>query len=126
MIYAIEAVTCDGSHEGGEHKLGFIKFGRANNPAARLKELATGSPHRLFLVASEYWPDEIEGIIHRAFADYRVNGEWFSPSGRVEEFLITMCCPEGGGDAKFTACMSVLFDVFLEKGGQAPKGDCHG
>ena len=114
MIYAIEAVTCDGNHEAGEHKLGFIKFGRAKNPDARLKELATGSPYRLSLVAKEYWPDEIEGIIHRAFANRRVNGEWFKPSGRVEEFLMTMCCPESGGDIKFTACMSVLFDALRE------------
>ena len=83
MIYAIEAVGLDR-----------VKFGKAKDPEARFRILSTASPVPLQLIIVAPWPDFYEGVIHRAFAEERITGEWFLATKRVEKFCHIM---DGGG-----------------------------
>jgi hypothetical protein len=67
-IYFIEA---DG--------LGRVKIGSAKDPAKRLKELQTGSPARLRILATIQTDDprRLEHRLHKTFMDARILGEWF-------------------------------------------------
>lgn len=79
MIYAIEAV---GS--------GFIKFGRATSVGKRLKELDTGCPHELNILAVANWPDAMEGAIHRYLQDSLEKLEWFRDGPEAQRVLECM------------------------------------
>ena len=59
--------------EVGRVKIGCTK----DDPAKRLKTLQCGSPCelRLHSILEGGWQREQE--LHRAFADYRLHGEWF-------------------------------------------------
>ncbi len=54
-----------------------IKLGYSIQPEQRLKELQTGSPYKLKMLAQ--WPGTryMESQLHRALAAYRQDGEWF-------------------------------------------------
>lgn len=58
---------------------GPIKIGYALEPIQRLKSLQIGNPRLLVLVG--YFPGDVamERRLHARFADWRLNGEWFSP-----------------------------------------------
>lgn len=99
MIYAIEAVGLDR-----------VKFGRAKNPASRIRELSTGSPVPLRLVAAVGWHDEKERFIHAAFAEFRLAGEWFSMTGRVSELVRTMMSRDMSEEDKYVACSGLIAD----------------
>jgi hypothetical protein len=53
-----------------------VKIGRSDNPLKRLAALQVSSHDRLYLVASV--AGDIEQQMHRAFADRRLQGEWFN------------------------------------------------
>jgi hypothetical protein len=76
MIYAVRAVGTE-----------FIKFGRANNLARRLKELETGCPYELDVLAVADWPDGQESAIHSYLSETRVKLEWFMDSARAQEVI---------------------------------------
>ena len=97
MIYAIEAVGLDR-----------VKFGRAIKPVTRLKKLSTGSPVPLKLLAVAEWPDDHEIMIHDAFRDFRICGEWFDVCPIVAEFLSTFMCSKRSDDDKYWSCMEIL------------------
>lgn len=100
MIYAIRA--CGANR---------VKFGKAKSPAKRIKELSTGSPYHLCLMAAVDWEDEIERLIHAAFKKQRVNGEWFEVDDHVKSFVSTMMCPNADDAEKFGACMQILVEM---------------
>ena len=57
---------------------GNIKIGRSKDPQKRLKQLQTGNPNKLKLIAffeGEGWKEK---IIHEKLRRYRLKGEWFS------------------------------------------------
>lgn len=59
----------------------FIKIGRAENVADRIKGLQTGNARQLYLLASEPGERDAERAIHKAFEPTRIPyGEWFVPS----------------------------------------------
>ena len=60
-------------------KTGDFKIGRSKNPQRRLKQLQTGSPHRLKLLLIVENQGTIEKKLHRRLQKYRSrrNGEWF-------------------------------------------------
>lgn len=111
MIYAIEVLGSRGDCTAGEHVFGLVKFGKANDPESRLKVLATASPYPLRLLASVEWTDDVEGLIHRAFGKFRVNGEWFEASNSVQSFVSTMMCPDSTEELKYAACMQILAET---------------
>ena len=57
---------------------GAIKIGRSKDPQKRLKELQTGNPNKLKLIATFKDKGWLEKILHEKLAKYRLNGEWFS------------------------------------------------
>jgi hypothetical protein len=81
-IYAIQMI--DGLHD-------YIKIGRSNSVAYRLKTLQCGSPYTLKLIASFLENSNIlkqeEFEIHKRFSVYRVSGEWFRPLPDLIEWL---------------------------------------
>lgn len=78
-----QAGNKDCPQEGGYvyviHALGTsrVKIGYSADPEKRLRELQTGSPFELRLLAK--WPGSLDSELsaHRAFADHRCVGEWF-------------------------------------------------
>jgi hypothetical protein len=59
-----------------------VKIGKSRDPKARLKELQTGSPYPLDILGTikcrdQSHADRLEKELHRYFATYRKNGEWF-------------------------------------------------
>lgn len=56
---------------------GFIKIGVARNPRARLRELQTGNPRLLRLIALCRGDLETEKWLHQELVSYRSRGEWF-------------------------------------------------
>lgn len=61
---------------------GFIKIGVAVNVLKRVKDLQTGNPNNISLVAhinarSKQHAYSIENQLHRKFASYNKTGEWF-------------------------------------------------
>ena len=62
------------------------------------------------------WPDDMERVIHDAFADLRLNGEWFRPDTYMSSFVSTMMCHHGASDSeKHHICLGILVDRFLRR-----------
>lgn len=111
MIYAMEAEGSRGTCPHGAKNPGRIKIGKTNNPQSRLSALKTGSPFPVKLLAACDWPDEVERLIHAAFKDQRLHGEWFVPDRYMASFVSTMMCPNGATDEeKYAACMTILVE----------------
>jgi hypothetical protein len=55
-----------------------IKIGRSKDPVKRLKQLQTGNPNKLKLIASFEGLGWKEKIIHEHLSMHRLEGEWFS------------------------------------------------
>jgi hypothetical protein len=62
---------------------GPIKIGRAEDVFARLRELQTGSPVRLLLVATTHGNALEETALHQAFVMHHLHGEWFAPAPQL-------------------------------------------
>lgn len=61
-----------------QRRTGYVKIGQSDAPWKRLKELQTGSPLELKIVA--IFPQVAnlnEALLHKRFAANRLNGEWF-------------------------------------------------
>ena len=58
---------------------GAVKIGRSKNPIARLKQLQTGSPHKLKLLCELPEMGHKEILLHRRLSEYKTKkwGEWF-------------------------------------------------
>jgi hypothetical protein len=77
-------------------KIGFT----AGEPLKRLRELQTGCPHRLVLLAAVEGGEQDEGNWHKEFATDRVNGEWFKSSWRLMLAIARAEVQEGGATAR--------------------------
>jgi hypothetical protein len=64
-----------------------VKIGCSLEPAARMKELQTGCPHKVVLEATTPGGHEREKELHRFFADDRVQGEWFRLTPMIETMI---------------------------------------
>lgn len=67
----------------------FVKIGWAIDPTKRVKELQTGCPHELTILATLHGTQVEEFELHRRFAAYRVrhNGEWFHATPELLSFI---------------------------------------
>jgi len=65
----------------------FLKIGYATDIGKRIRELQTGCPYPISLVASIQGDRTAEGCLHRQFKSLRVNGEWFRFSGALVEYV---------------------------------------
>ena len=59
-------------------KTGEIKIGRSKHPQRRLKNLQTGNPHTLRIIASLEGLGWREKELHEELKRWRKSGEWFS------------------------------------------------
>jgi hypothetical protein len=77
------------------------KIGVAKNPAQRAKELSTGAPRELKIVASKRFADAraVERALHRVFRRDRARGEWFELSDTAVAELVARL-EQVGADAR--------------------------
>lgn len=88
MIYVLRA-----------EELGRVKIGFSKNVPQRLARIRDGAPSRLALIAVAQGNRRDEAALHKAFAFYRVHGEWFSEVGEVEEFCFSLASSDSPRDA---------------------------
>lgn len=62
---------------------GQIKIGASQDPGRRLRELQTGSPVRLHLLAATQGEEGAEKKLHHRFQEFRRDGEWFDPDPEI-------------------------------------------
>ena len=79
MIYFLQGVL------GGP-----IKIGVTNNIAARIEALSTASPWQLQPLLLAHGDEALERKLHRRFADERMHREWFRPSKRIADFIVSL------------------------------------
>ena len=65
----------------------FVKIGCAANVESRLKSLQTGSAHAVRLVGTMPGSYKTEKELHHVFSSYRMMGEWFRITGKLETCL---------------------------------------
>lgn len=66
----------------------YIKIGKASGgPSSRIRELQTGCPFDIRLVAFVEGGVKEEFALHRRFSAYRVRGEWFRNEGELSEHV---------------------------------------
>lgn len=65
----------------------YVKIGISLNVAERISSLQTGAPEKitLYAVLDGWAADEV--ALHRRFAAYRLNGEWFRLEGEVASWV---------------------------------------
>ncbi len=68
---------------------GMVKIGRAHNIAERMRELQTGCPFELKLLAVLSTNPDDESSLHRRFARDRRHGEWFALSPELADAIHT-------------------------------------
>lgn len=55
----------------------YVKIGHSANPDNRHRDLQTGCPFPLEVLATVPGGSDLEGVLHLWFGDLRLNGEWF-------------------------------------------------
>ena len=66
---------------------GWIKIGRAKNPASRIKDLQSSNGDALELLSMIPEKNYTEGFLHEKFKHLRVRGEWFEPREELIQFI---------------------------------------
>lgn len=64
-----------------------IKIGRTKNPKSRLATLRTGLPWPCRVVALV--GSDVERDLHQLLKEHRAQGEWFHPSEKLRNWLVT-------------------------------------
>lgn len=77
-----------------EGENGPVKVGKGVSPEARLKQLQTGNPRHLkiYVVVPGY--SSLETKIKKDLAKFQINGEWFSPTPELFEYIDKIRFPE--------------------------------
>ena len=68
----------------------FVKIGYSSNPEERLKELQTGNPHKLKLMATMPGLFATESELHSTFSHLKMEGEWFRYTGNLKSCIISI------------------------------------
>jgi hypothetical protein len=64
-------------------KIGFT----GNSPQTRLRELQTGSPQELCIIAVEPGSIDYERRLHARFSEHRLHGEWFAVGDEIKQHI---------------------------------------
>ncbi|WP_396442583.1 MULTISPECIES: GIY-YIG nuclease family protein [unclassified Limnospira] len=76
----------------------YCKIGFSKHPQKRLKQLQTGNPRRLILLAVCNLPNSFEKEFHRFFKKYKFNNEWFLiPPNELDCILFVLKLMENQG-----------------------------
>lgn len=83
----IYLISCE-SDETAVYKIGYSK-----NPKQRLKELKTGNPNTLKIVAEFQTKHnrKVKSTFHNIYKHLNVNGKWFSLSSKDAEEFLAQC-----------------------------------
>ena len=93
---------------------GPIKIGLSKDPQERLKALQTGNSKKLrMLWYIEPKTLEVESILHKAFDEHRICGEWFYPNGDLLNLILETICHSFDGTIYETN--KFMFDLGGEK-----------
>jgi predicted DNA-binding transcriptional regulator AlpA len=66
----------------------YVKIGYTTNPIEfRLAGIQTGTPEKLTVFATVKGTPGEEKALHRRFAIYRTNGEWFRNEGELADYI---------------------------------------
>jgi hypothetical protein len=65
-----------------------IKIGWSMNPHARILSLKTGNHCKLNLIFYAPGPPALEETLHKKFAPYRLQGEWFAWNDELVNFIL--------------------------------------
>jgi hypothetical protein len=71
---------------------GPVKIGFSGAPEGRLRELQTGHPEVLCILAMFPGGEDDEQMLHKFFATEYLRGEWFRRTPRVCKFINMMAC----------------------------------
>jgi hypothetical protein len=74
---------------------GPVKIGVAAEPVLRIRELQTGNPRELQVLAQCRGGEETEATLHSLFERERLQGEWFKRSSRVRTLIDMMASGVG-------------------------------
>lgn len=85
-------IYCIQQGKSGPVKIGLTK----GDPQHRLRQLQTGNPNQLHLIAAFTGEPKCEAIIHEFFADDRMKGEWFSNQACIIESFKCLAEFSGG------------------------------
>lgn len=66
-----------------------VKIGISKNPNQRLCGIKTGSSSKVRIYYVTPGDLQKERDLHRLFAEYRVNGEWFIFAASIREWIVT-------------------------------------
>lgn len=66
---------------------GPVKIGVARDPERRRRELQTGHPAPLRVIAAVPGDERVERYFHRLLAEDHLHGEWFKPSDEVRRVV---------------------------------------
>ena len=64
-----------------------VKIGYTANPQNRISDIQTSNPDKLNVLLIIDGGCELERQLHKDFADYRLNGEWFEYSDSISDFI---------------------------------------
>jgi hypothetical protein len=94
-----------------------IKIGYSVKPDVRLADLQTASPHKLTLLGTISGTKDHESWLHKRFAKYKLEGEWFD-GAILEEVRTIIATHQGGGSpigsktaTVMNGSMTFLFDT---------------
>lgn len=64
-----------------------VKIGTASNVGKRLQALQIGNPRQLICIKQVPGDAEVEKLIHEAYADYRIRGEWYRYESEMKRLI---------------------------------------
>lgn len=64
-----------------------VKIGISDNPEARLKELQTGAPARMRIIAKFEQRGQDEATLHNQLAHLHLYGEWFRHTSEIDDLI---------------------------------------
>ena len=69
---------------------GYVKIGYSKKPWGRFASLQCSTAGSLEMLAVMDGDLETEAELHRRFSDLRVRGEWFVPTGELEQLILSL------------------------------------
>jgi len=94
---------------------GEIKIGHSRNIEGRMGGLQTAVPAKLRLLAIlDHQGEQMESLLHREFADYRLHSEWFMPGRKLLNYIrLINTADESDGEIHKLNAERILAEKYL-------------